>query len=280
MLSPEQQVLASLTIARPPAVDRLRCWLPQAATEDLVDDARREGLVGMLHGNLKQAELLDQIEPAARDELAATYRRNAALNLKRLVDLEQILPRLERAGIDVFVLKGAALLHTLYDDPGLRSMTDIDLLVAAGRRVALTDILTEAGYRQAPFYPGTFSNGVTILDVHNHLLDAERIRSRADIIAAGQDILLAEARTLQVGSSTARTLGAPQEILYLCLHLLKHNAEHLRWLLEINELVERLGDHEWDELLRLADETDQERPVRRVSGASRWASRSSARSCG
>ena len=124
---------------------------------------------------------------------------------------------------------------------------------------------TKASYRQIPFYPDTFSNSVTIVDVHDHLLGAERIRSRANILGAGQQALLAEARTLQVGRCTAKTLGAPQEILYLCLHLLKHNAEHLRWLLEINELVARLGDHEWDELLRLAGETDQERPVRQVA---------------
>lgn len=265
MLSPEQQVLASLAVRRSPDVERLRRWVSQSEQRRLVDGARHEGLIGMLHANLKQAGLIDQLNPAAREELAATYRKNAALNLKRLTDLERLLPDLGAAGVDVFVLKGAALLHTLYGDPGLRPMTDVDLLVDESRRDALATTLHDAGYRRAPFYPDTFSNGVTVLDVHDHLLGAERIHSRAEIFATGQRALLADYRTLQVGDCPAKALGAPQEVLYMCLHLLKHNAERLLWLIEINELVDRLHDNEWETLTRLAAETGQERPVRQVA---------------
>ena len=238
MLSPEQQVLASLTIRRPLDVDRLRRWISQSEPRWLFDAARNEGLVGMLHGNLKQAGLIDQIDAVVAQELGAEYRKNAALNLKRLADLARLLPGFADAGIDVFVLKGAALLHTLYGDPGRRPMTDVDLLVDESRRAALATILEKGGYRPAPFYPDTFSNGVTILDIHNHLLGAERIHSRAEIFATGQQALLADCRTLEIGGCPTKALGAAQEILYMCLHLLKHNAERLLWLIEINELVD------------------------------------------
>jgi len=157
-----------------------------------------------------------------------------------------------------------ALLDTLYEDPGLRPTGDVDLWVGADDLAALVATLREAGYAEEPFYPDTYRRGPTTVDIHTHLLGAERVRSRELIFAAGQEAMFADPRPTAYGPAAGR-LGRPQEIFLLGLHLLKHNADRLLWLVEMNELVAAFADDEWGQLLSLARDMRQDDSIRQVA---------------
>ena len=223
----------------------------------------------LLWANLSRGDLHGALRPPLRDRLREQYRRTAALNMQRAADLATLLEALEPTGARVVVLKGMALLEPLYGDPGLRPMGDVDLWVEHRQRDALVAVLTATGYRQEPFYPDTYRRGTSTIDVHTHLLGAERIRSRERMLAAGQEPLLAAARPLRFGSAHAARLSVAAELFLLGLHLLKHNAERLLWLLEINALARACPRHDWERLLELGRLMRQERAQDQIALLSR-----------
>ena len=265
MLSAEQQLLGSLRTDPAAGNESLDSLLNRAEMRTLTDLAGQEGLAPLLYALLSNAGMLGALPDELRADLDGLYHRTAALNMRRSQHLSDLLEGLEPTGVNVVVLKGMALLDSLYGDPGLRPTGDIDLWVAEEQLATLLEVLGESGYEAEPYYPDTYRLGTTTVDLHTHLLGAERVRLRELIFAAGQRPMFDDAVPTTFGGSVATKLGPSQELLLLGLHLLKHNAERLLWLIEINELVERCTDAEWNRLMELAIRMRQERSVHQVA---------------
>lgn len=75
--------------------------------------------------------------------LAARHRR-AALVRERCID--RLLSGFYRAGVEVILLKGAALAHLLYGDPGLRAMLDVDVLIDPRDGTRAATVSQELGF--------------------------------------------------------------------------------------------------------------------------------------
>jgi hypothetical protein len=76
----------------------------------------------------------------------AAYLTNWRYNRERLEKLAGLVTALESAGIRSMALKGAALTLRYYQDSGVRTMRDIDLLVEASHLPAAVDTLQNLGY--------------------------------------------------------------------------------------------------------------------------------------
>jgi hypothetical protein len=61
--------------------------------------------------------------------------------------LDQVLDALAAAAVPSMLLKGAALIETVYPDPAIREMLDIDVLVPRGQLDAANAALAKLGYR-------------------------------------------------------------------------------------------------------------------------------------
>ncbi|HLY63035.1 MAG TPA: nucleotidyltransferase family protein [Terriglobia bacterium] len=75
---------------------------------------------------------------------------NAIMHLRRQKELFLILAKLESKKIPVIALKGAALCQFEYEDPTLRPMADLDLLVTREMESAARSALLEIGYQYPP----------------------------------------------------------------------------------------------------------------------------------
>jgi len=265
MLSAEQRLLGSLRTDPSAGNEPIASLLEHADKQSLTDLAHQEGLAPLLYAHLANAELLGALPDELCANLDDVYRRTAALSMRRSQDLSDLLESLERTGVKVVVLKGMALLDSLYPDPGLRPTGDIDLWVAEEHLPTLIEVLKASGFEAEPYYPDIYRLGTTAIDLHTHLLGAERVGARGMIFAAGQEPMFEGAVPTTFGGSVATRLAAPQDLFLRGLHLLKHNAERLLWLVEINELVERCTGEEWDRLLELSIRMRQERSVHQVA---------------
>lgn len=76
------------------------------------------------------------------DFALATAQNNALLGW-----LEQVLALLAAAQIQVVVLKGASLITTVYEEPALRTMTDVDLWIQPQKLEQAISILSKLGFR-------------------------------------------------------------------------------------------------------------------------------------
>ena len=120
---------------------------PGEAAERIAAAAREQGLAGLLHDTLESAGEKATDRPrrhesedddragdvpwprVVRDALALDRRNALVRGVRQLALAARVLDRLDRAGLRALPLKGAALLETLYDSEGDRTMSDVDVLV-------------------------------------------------------------------------------------------------------------------------------------------------------
>jgi hypothetical protein len=140
-------------------------------------------------------------------------------------------------------------------------MTDIDLWVQRKDYSNFTCILEDFGYQRDPLYPHTFRKGPTTLDLHTHILGGDRIKTRRLLLAKGQECIYQQTRVIEFEGERVRTLGKYDQVLYLCLHALKHNVERLMWLADVQNLVVHWNGSHWKALMDRAKELGQERCV-------------------
>ena len=253
----EQKILACASglDAVPAQKQRLRSLMSNGVDVDcLIKTSVKEGMAGFLYRNLVKAGIFESLNPQQKQTLESLYYQTVQFNLKLIYDMRKILKGLNEREIHVVLLKGMALLHQLYDDVGVRPLTDIDLWVLPRDYSALTSILRSQGYQQDPLYPNTFRKGSTILDLNTHPLGADRIKTRAFLIARDQEHIYNAAQTTCIDGHKALCLNPYDQVLLLGLHLLKHSANRLIWLVDIKCLVYEWGNSDWDALIGRARE--------------------------
>jgi hypothetical protein len=89
------------------------------------------------------AGLPTNLDPVMED----ARRRGAAQQMLLALHLRELFDALTRAGIVTMALKGVSLAERLYPEPGLREMSDIDILVPDDAVSQAEVVLTRLGYR-------------------------------------------------------------------------------------------------------------------------------------
>jgi hypothetical protein len=140
----------------------------------LAELAGGEGVSSLLYRALKEDQLWGTVPEAVRDALAKRYYADAAHNQLLFHELAEILGRLSQAGVPVIVLKGAALAFTIYTDPAMRPMNDIDIFVHPEHLFTAIGVLRSIGYEQQKItYHAVLTGGAdghTTIELHWLLL--------------------------------------------------------------------------------------------------------------
>jgi hypothetical protein len=96
----------------------------------VVDAARWHRLGPMLWDHLRRRADGIEVPPEVLEVVRDGARRSTARSVNLQFELDRVLALLEREGIPAMLLKGAALVETgAYPEPGLRVMSDLDLLL-------------------------------------------------------------------------------------------------------------------------------------------------------
>ena len=147
--STERRVLVGLTLSSEGlASDALSD--PAIRWSHLGALATRHGVAPLVYRGLRalgQHGALPGPAACLRDHCEALYVQTAARNTRLFAELERVLEPLRRAGIQVILLKGAAIAQGLFGDIGLRPMRDLDLLVPSEARADALRVLRSLGYR-------------------------------------------------------------------------------------------------------------------------------------
>jgi len=204
----------------------------------------------------------EQLDPIkARGE--QIYWNNASRYLWLRQGLVESVSRLAKKGISCVVLKGMHLAVELYNNPGYRTVGDIDLLVAREDIPEALAILAEMGLKtrdkkddkifevfgeNTEWSLGEFilkTDGDLYLDLHWHLLPIVWLRPFYKI---KMDDFWQDLRPIHMGEySGAYQLSPTHNLIYLCVHLGLHGLGSIRRLLDIDLFVRKLGsDPEWD----------------------------------
>ena len=119
--------------------------------------ARWHRIAPLLYGHLRS----EASTPAwALAQLEEAYLANAARNLFAADARSSVLAALAAAQVPAMLLKGAALVETVYPDPGQREMLDLDVLVPSEKLSTATFALARLGYLSAAEDGGPGAGGL------------------------------------------------------------------------------------------------------------------------
>ncbi len=186
------------------------------------------------------------------------YYNSAARNMRLYRQLAETLSAFNRENIAVILLKGAHLAESVYGNPALRPMADVDILAKRDDLARIDRILRELGYstsRQSAgcalehLAPYTKRNAVHI-EVHFHITTPP-FSERFDPAE-----LWPRARKQKYDGVEVLTLGAEDLLLHLSVHTcadhgcnngllpyldIVHAVEHYENEIDWKELVNRAG---------------------------------------
>ena len=184
--------------------------------------------------------------------LFAEARRDAWASSLGLLDAARpALESLAAAGIRTMLLKGAVLASPLYNEPGLRSIGDVDVLVDPGDARAAMRILEESGWvawRKHSERDLLLAHGLGLwkpphgaLDVHWYLL-TECCWEGADreVWQRGQPMTSV--------TSTTVVPAAADLLLHICVHGLRWSPVHAgHWVADAVRIIQTAGERlDWD----------------------------------
>lgn len=198
-----------------------------------------------------------EVEAPLREAYVATAMQNDAWIRER----GRVVSALRGESIDGAVLKGAALMDTVYEAAALRPVVDIDVLVDADVLARAVEVLVGIGYRQvvsdadenrhhAELRARGPSGMPVAVELHRRLFASppyDRVLPTADVLRRARD-----------HDDGVTRLAPVDNLLHLAGHLVLQHArgERLVWVADIDRLARaHIGDDVfWDETLSQASE--------------------------
>jgi len=229
--------------------------------DDLPAQAEAHGLVPLLLTHLQLAGV--PLPPATKQQLLGYFMQHAHAAQVRARVLAEILTCYQAAGIEVLILKGAALAHLIYPQPMLRPMRDIDILVRAADVYRAYALLPEIGFIPPP---GAHAG---LGPDHHHLTAIKRVADGFSVsVEVHHALHLNErghplrfeayaptAQSFTVGSMPAKTLGREETLWHIYRHAfcMQVTYEPLRliWAADLISLAEAWVDAlDWERVRR------------------------------
>jgi Uncharacterised nucleotidyltransferase len=218
------------------------------------DQAMQHRVAGLIARNLGELQALGRplaIDPVVSAALQAMYLFYSERTRILIGELRELLAAAADASIVAIPRKGGHLAQTVYADPGLRPMGDLDLLVASDQAESFSALLARLGYRQGQMQGSRlqalsrreslfwnlygsdlpkfvkvishpYKNSVSI-DVNTSLV----LPGKGYVIPTKE--LLERSVSCEVGEHSARFLGLEDVAIDLCAHIYK-NSTVLRFM--------------------------------------------------
>jgi Uncharacterised nucleotidyltransferase len=229
--------------------------------EAIAERAETHGLVPLLYTHLHAAGVA--LPSSVKQQLLGYYMQHAHATRVRALVLADILARCRAEGIDVLVLKGAALAYLVYPQPALRPMRDIDILVRAEDVYRAYALLPEIGFTPPPgAHDGLDPN-------HHHLTAIKRVADGFSVSVEVHhalhlnepghpkrfDAFAPTAQTVMLGGHSAQTLGREETLWHIYRHAfcmpVGYEPTRLIWVADLISLVEAWIDTlDWERVRR------------------------------
>lgn len=248
--------------------------------------AQAERIEPLLYVALLAAGCLGKLPPPLAAQLEAAHWRTQIANLLARDAAVQLGEALAAVGVQMVLLKGAALAFGLYRDLACRPLGDIDVLVAPADVAKTLRVMGVLGYAPAgPLRgvpagdgPGSGSKGGwrselvlmregrlrTQVDLHWGLSSRAQLRRGMELawfwrhteLLPAVQCARGRAQRPQAscgldGGFAVRIFDAEAQLLHLCAHCLQHGAPRLRWTYDIALLLAR-RTVDWDLVLDAA----------------------------
>ena len=223
--------------------------------------AEQHGLAPLTYFHLKN--IPDAVPPLTLRTLRGQALRDRLINQVRTAQVAAIGAAFEHASLPILFLKGAALAHMLYPEPGLRPMSDLDLLVSRQDLTQAYDLLQDLGYHGAVYGNDIEKsrhlppinqeiNGFSIgIELHYALLQDSNGRPWFEM----NNLTSAPLSFQLPAAGCALSLGREDMLFHLCQHAFFNNSGfdsmRLMWVADIVNFANRFAaEINWQKVRR------------------------------
>lgn len=233
----------------PGALEAWQGWFAQAGSLEEGIDSGEFRLLPLVYRNLK-SQGFTNFKDFGR--LQGIYRQTWYRNRIAEAALLEAIEAFQESGVESLALKGMALIGLAYQEPGVRPMNDIDLLVHGRDLRRAIGALEAAGWNLSPPRSAEFSRLLRLfharalrhrsgieLDLHRHILE-ESNWSHAD---AG---VWERRRTVELSNHSVETMSPTDHLIHTIVHGVRWDPiPPIRWVTDAVVLI-RSGEIDWD----------------------------------
>lgn len=189
---------------------------------------------------------------ALPDSVPGAWRMRALRELQRATlrhrQLAELAAGFERAGLDLVMLKGAWLAESVYANPALRSMSDIDVLIRADQRDRSHAVMLQLGYTATA---DTLRNRFACAQGYRHPQHLYTVEMHWDVFSkleadspeADMAAIWRYVEPVRLYGSPCFALSIPDQLAHLVHRMLHHLfAIPLRSYLDVALLMRTRGD--------------------------------------
>ena len=213
-------------------------------------------MVPLLYRNLQRHGIEDALTPRMKGIYRQVWFRNQLI----LQEAFESLRALREEGIPALVIKGAALVTTVYEDPALRPMEDFDIVVPRREFHRAVESVMRLGWRMVPepadLEPHLeFHHAVSLSRGTAGELDLHWWTTYGVFDRTGEQEFWSGSSEVDLGGTVARVLAPPDQLLQMCVHAAQRNlgVAPIRWVADAVFLLARSGESfDWDRLVALA----------------------------
>jgi len=196
--------------------------------------ASRHGVSGFLFKRLQQEPENSGIPHHLLGHMQEEYLANHTLYFRHVACGMPIFHTLTKQGIPFFIYKGISLIDRYYRDPGLRPISDVDLVVHREDIPVVSQILEHHQFIKGEGFGHHFYQDNVCLDVHTDLFRLDRVSTRSYALAHTWEDVWDRLDHFQVQGCSLATLHPIDEFVLLSWHALKHSFSHLKWFIDLS----------------------------------------------
>jgi hypothetical protein len=259
-MSPEDKLILSSVKITPDKEDleRINGLIPLVHDWDyLATTIAERGIAPLLFKKLPYLSNNVLVPTDVKTKLQQLYYRTMSRSMVLYEHFRKITAALSAHNIPLIALKGIYLSEWLYEDIGLRQMSDIDILVKKEDGEKCLAVLAELGYRPESdeaeselekkldliHYSPMVMNGVAV-EVHI------KLHQRIEKYDLNVERLWENAIPVTINGNEVFTLAANDLLIYICIHLHRHfHQGHVQFtsFSDITNLLEKYaGTFDWD----------------------------------
>ncbi|MGB6386453.1 MAG: nucleotidyltransferase family protein [Terriglobales bacterium] len=243
----EFDLLCAVTCAElaPEWRNRLADWnLSTLDWAEFLRMAEHHGVMPLAARNL--IEHARRLLPEINRALRLAYEANLRRSLWFAAELVRIMKHLECSQLRAVPYKGPLLAQSLYGDPGLRSFSDLDLLISPAEFERAKQALAEIGYRPSADFTRAVERFL-LRKGYERSFDSAAGKNLVELqwallpyfyaVDLRVEDLLARAGSTVVSGCEVPCLTPEDSLVVLCLHAAKHLWTRLIWLADIAETL-------------------------------------------
>ncbi len=220
-------------------------------------------IIPVLCNYFLREELVELLGEQMASQMLKMHRTETLQNLYLEAELQKVLRAFNQEDIPFLLLKGAALAHTIYPRPDLRTYHDIDAMIHPRDLDRAHELLVGMGYmpyeefradaidKNRTGYHYILRRSDTWLEV---LIELHTAPHAGEIATAFDvDSMWVRAQHITVLGEPTLTLNSVDYLLYLCWHYRFHGFARLLWLYDLVVILRAIdSEASWEALVQEA----------------------------